>query len=60
MRSMLVAGTFIYVYLYVLKKKKREELTMWGGEVGEPVLNIYISEVALIFIRAAGLYEGGV
>lgn len=56
---MLVAGTFIYVYLYVLKKKKERSLQC-GGEVGEPVLNIYISEVALIFIRAAGLYEGGV
>lgn len=29
------------------------------GEGEEPVLNIYISEVALIFIRAAGLYEEG-
>lgn len=54
---MLVTGTFIYIYLYVLKKK-REKLT-WGRG-GKPVLNIYISEVALIFIRAAGLYEGGV
>lgn len=48
---------FIYIYSYVLKKKKREA---YCGEGGEPVLNIYISEVALIFIRAAGLYEGGV
>lgn len=55
---MLVTGTFIYVYLFVFKKKKeREKLTMVEGE---PVLNIYIFEVALIFIRAAGLYEGGV
>lgn len=57
---MLVTGTFIDVYLYVLKKKKKRERSLQRGGVGEPVLNIYISEVALIFIRAAGLYEGGV
>lgn len=49
----------LYICIFICIKKKRGAYNV-GGEVGEPVLNIYISEVALIFIRAAGLYEGGV
>lgn len=48
----------LYIYIFICIKKKEREAYL--GEGGKPVLNIYISEVALIFIRAAGLYEGGV
>jgi len=51
----------LYISIYLEKKKKRErEKLTWGWGWGEPVLNIRVSEVALIFIRTAGLSEGGV
>lgn len=49
----------LYISIYVLKKVEKLTLRGAGGGRGS-VLNICISEVALIFIGSAGLCEGGV
>lgn len=61
LHGVLVAGTFLSLSLSLFLKR-RERGAYLGGTGGwmGPVLNICVSEVALIFIRTAGLYEGGV